>query len=116
MLRTCDLELFICFKGVVYIVITILCVYCISKYLSIFFIILHNVNTLICLHIYVCICVYVYVYVCMCIYVYMYICICIYMDVCVYMYVYVCVSVCMHVYVYMYDVYYNICVLCMYNV
>ena len=38
------------------------------------------------------------------------------MDVCVYMYVYVCVSVCIHVYVYMYDVYYNICVLCMYNV
>ena len=42
MLRTCDLKLFICFKGVVYIVITILCVYRISMYLSIFFIILQN--------------------------------------------------------------------------
>ena len=108
MLRTCDLELFICFKGGVYIVITILCVYRISKYLSIFFIILHNVNTLICLYIYmyeyVYVCVYMYIYIC--IYIWIYVCICMYM----------CVSVCIHVYEYMHDVYYNICVLCMYNV
>ena len=48
------------------------------------------------MHVYVCICVYIYVYicVCMCVYVCMYVCVC----TCVYVCLYICVGVCVCIY------------------
>ena len=54
----------------------------------------------VCMCMYVCVCVcmcmYVYVCVCMCMYVYVCVCMCVYVCVCMCMYVYVCVYMCMY--------------------
>ena len=83
---------------------------CLSVCLYVMYVCMYDI------HVYVCICMYMYVYVCICMYMYVYVCIClsmsVYVCICMYMYVYVCICMYMYVYVcicmYMY-VYVCIC-------